>query len=668
MSKRGSDSILFILLLCFFYLPAFSQDGKPEVSETSDVTYKTSDIEIYNEEGKPLSGIRRNEIEVWENGNQIEISELREISGSGSNYSTYSDSNRTSRKIILLWDFRSLTNSQLHTSLEIASLLVKEHLEDQDLVMLVSVMDNLQVIQKFTSDRKQLLNSISAISSSGPKAVSISNFVEEQDDGITAEKVKGALRFAANLQIMSSLVSDIDDRKNLILFSNGPGLNPLNSNNSYLREDMQKAVMELNSSNITVNVISLDSSASKGKSYSYSDEKMTGAVNAGNFLQRANSYRFLQKLADETLGGVVRCSGFENHSALLSSLFNSTDSYYLISFKIPKFDDEGEGFRSLEIRLKGIKGEILSRRGYFLKKSFNSLSESDRNRHLTQGFDTSSEINELGLEGGFLFNRKSSDILNVIFAVRCQILHLQPDAEGQYNIEMLLSNIRMDGNVISSVNKVFKLTAASETEVFRIVESLPCELGVNNIKVVIRDNNSGRRSYFYNNIMFRMPPADSLLLMDPVFIRDDQQDMGGIKILTEKIKGQWTQNYSPAQDQDELPVSEKQFPYFKAEYNEGETIRFLSQINNPHNSPPAKDDYQVVFAVSPRNKERNKSRVLKRIMPVEMKVEPHKDSLLLIGAFDTGGFTPGEYDLFVIVLEKSSGRQITSYSSFTVLK
>ena len=669
MSSLKLSAILLVLLQLLPITSVLSQDGAEPVQSGKE-QQKTIDFVAYNAQGQPLQGLRKNELRLWENGQEREIKQLLEISHNEDASISYSSALGLSRKYVLLWDFQSLTNAQLKASLELSRVLINDYLGEKDTVMLVSVMDNLQVIQSFTSDKNLLLCAVNELDNRENRR---NQFELKQtntpDDTITTAKIKNSLRFAANLKVLASLLDDIDDRKNLLLFSNGPGLDPRETANQTLNEKVEEAVTELNSANIVLNFLNLDVKLTRKHGLDYKEDEITSSLGVNNSMLQAHSRMFLKRLAADTLGASYQTSDFRNYSQLVANILDAGSSYYILTFVPGDPEDLKSPLRSIKLSLNSGEGRLKFRRSYYYKRAFSQFSEEQKNKHLTEGFDTGSQIDELHVESSFFFNRCAEDKMKVFFTAQCPGENLKVGPDGSYSVELLLASVRMDGTVISSVNKEFSFSFAGENKpgVFRLVESLNCEPGVNNIKVALRDNTSGKRSYFYKNIMFRFPPSDSLLLLPPLFYRSLPADEAAILDLKEEIKQAWTQNYS-IEDSELLPEKNGVvLACLKREFKQGETVRFLSRVNNPVTGPFKRENYRVVFAVSPRSSNRKKSRVLKRILPSDLSLELSGDHVVIKGAFSSKDCEPGHHDLFVVVLEKNTGRQNTSFAPFSVV-
>jgi VWFA-related protein len=148
-----------------------------EVAETIEVRVVNVDVVVRDRAGKPVTGLTKNDFEVFENGQKREITNIYEVHGPAAHAATSAKPavaepaapaaepapEMRPRNIVMFVDNYSLTPFRRTKVLQALQKFADENLQPHDQAMLVLCTQQVKVITPFTSDKKAIHDGIETI-------------------------------------------------------------------------------------------------------------------------------------------------------------------------------------------------------------------------------------------------------------------------------------------------------------------------------------------------------------------------------------------------------------------------------------------------------------------------------------------------------------------------
>jgi VWFA-related protein len=158
-------------LIALLALPAFSQQ---KLVETIEVRVANVDVVVRDRAGKPVTGLTKDDFEIYENGVKQTITNLYEVRRDGATGVTSSDvadplipAELRQRRLVLFVDCASLPPARKRLVLAAVERFV-DRMQPEDQAMLVAWRLGLQVITPFTSDKAVLKSGMTILEKMGP--------------------------------------------------------------------------------------------------------------------------------------------------------------------------------------------------------------------------------------------------------------------------------------------------------------------------------------------------------------------------------------------------------------------------------------------------------------------------------------------------------------------
>jgi VWFA-related protein len=250
---------MLLLLVLFSGVELFSQSNRPSASPTpspdEDVVKITTsliqlDVTVTDKKGNPISDLRRDEIEIFENGKKKDISYFSFVPGTrasvekGEKNALELKKNEhvlpagpvrpesVRRTVAIVVDDLSLSFASTFWVKEALKKFIREQIQDGDLVAIIRTGASIGSLQQFTTDRRQLLSAAERIkwtsvgsggtsffspvtSGLSPNSVGGNAEVERIRDNIFASGTIGALNFVIRG------MKELPGRKSVILLTDG---------------------------------------------------------------------------------------------------------------------------------------------------------------------------------------------------------------------------------------------------------------------------------------------------------------------------------------------------------------------------------------------------------------------------------------------------------------
>jgi len=721
------------LLLCGFLVEA-QEDQRPartmqtEFEQQVAVNYMLVDIIVTDRAGNYVRNLAIGDFELYENGRLVEIQSLDEYQMTESQTIEVEELSEGTlepqqppRNIVILFDLLYSSSYGIQRAIEVAEEFVIDRIQPGDRVMVISYYNSMRTVQPFTADKNQVVRAMREMGFSTDRGAAPleapvgaepatdpgmgdaaldeqmgESRLQAQSDHAFA--VQNARNYLISLEALASVLKYYPGRKTLILLSEGlnydlidprdvndanfgpqarqmvseadatPGQRPQVS----LFTDYDEMVEMMNDAKVslyTVNVgglRALGDAADQFATRNPIDQTQDVTGQMGTLRKRQE---FLSGVSVDTGGRAY--FNTNNILQLLTEIEIDISNYYILGYRT-EFDPNRSRYRRIRVRASNPEYRVLHRRGFRTPRPFGSLSADERDLQLTEGFLTHTEINELGARLGFQFIRQTPDSLSVSACIEAPTEQLQPE-RGRYNFEVLVSDLDSEARIHSSVHKSYSIGADAELERtgLRIVESVEATLGLNRIRVALRDNNTGRRSYFYYNFVLRESAADTLLLTQPLFFNSDDMSRTGdqFDVSVQRLES-WNEPPQGGVDLLRHPSEGSFFPLVSPGYRPGDSVQFMVSLYNLQRELGDESELQFQFAVSPAPASEDEQRLYYQMDVFEDQTYRLRTSngVAYVADFPMPDLPPGPYDLFVVVNDAATERGAASFSRLVIIE
>jgi VWFA-related protein len=386
-----------------------------------------------------------------------------------------------------------------------------------DMIALVSLSTNMRVDLDFTDDKKKVLSTLSAYSSSQGQgydagaegssegqAETGGSFTPDDTDynTFTADRKLLALQ-----SIMQSL-GKISQKKSIIYFSNGITQSGVD-NQSALRAATAAAV-KANVSIYPLDVRGLQAFPPGGEAQNASlhgQSAYNGNATFNDLNGNANSQETLSTLADDTGGKAFFDSN--DFSGVFAQVQKDTSAYYVLGFTSTNPAKDGR-FRHLKVTLnrsdvKEVKLEYRS--GYYAGRDFRHLNGSDREQQLEDELDAQLPQTDVAVYAGAHYFRQDDThyYLGVSLVIPgSQIPFTQAKDKDNATIDVI-GEVLANGKLpVGHQRDTVKLALDSAQQVRRknvqYNTGFVLAPGEYHLKFIVRENQTGRMGSFETDV------------------------------------------------------------------------------------------------------------------------------------------------------------------------
>jgi VWFA-related protein len=709
-----------------FSAQAQQEDTRPQRHKRTEyqkyvaVNYILLDVIVTDRDGNYVRNLTKDDFEVFENGRRVQLDSLDEYQmidlglkeGDPLTPAPPSvDMNQPPRNIIILFDLFYSSTYGIKRAVETAEEFIADSIEPGDNLMVLSYYKGLKTIQPFTSDKFKAIKSMRELGLatdllnarseplSGQDLAEYSSLLadrpfegEEGEGSFQADLEEfnarnNARNYLLSLSTLAKAMRYQPGRKTLILLSEGVNFDLIDPTNMNLEKygpggrlvrsadrpavgvslfsEYEKMLEDLNASKISlysINVGGLSAPGDAGKRLAEVDRITNQPDFKSDMDNRKNRQDFLSSLSKET-GGRSYFNA-NNILTLLNQIDVDISNYYLLGYRTDVNPKRSE-YRKISVKSTRPGLRIVHRKGFFTPRPFKTLDKNEREMQLTEGFLSRSAINELGASVKYEYVRPSTDKLNTLVCLEVPTEHLALDG-GRLELEVLVSNLNDEGRVFSSVHKLYSRDNAEQTAFdgrnLRIMESLDSDKGINRIRVALRDNNTGKRTYFYENYRFLPEEGDESLLLSQPFFFDPNDMRRAVDEFGLKVEQLENYNENPAGGYDFLthPTQGALFPLLGPVYKSGDTVSFLVVLRNVKSEITSDSMPKFEFAISRVTNEES-AREYYRVNPAHQQIfRLRAEGLVLLADFQISGIEPGYYDLFAFVTDNQTKQRAAS--------
>ncbi|HEX8637979.1 MAG TPA: VWA domain-containing protein [Pyrinomonadaceae bacterium] len=520
MKKFFLTTALFFL----FALNIFPQNAKPVASPTPpdedivkiSTTLIQIDATVTDKNGKVITDLKPEEVEIYENGKRQEISNFSFVS----NVKTTTEASATNkspaaviappttvrpeqvrRTIALVVDDLTLSFESMHFVRRALKKFVDVQMQDGDLVAIIRTGAGIGALQQFTNDRRQLYAAIEKVrwnpvgagkvgafasieatplergnmmggDASAEQLEAERNSIQAQDDfrsSIFAAGTLGAINFIVRG------MQDLPGRKSVMLLSDGFKLFTKDPSgfieSGRVLDSLRRLVDQANRASVVVYTMdarglqTLGLTAADDTSGKSADQiEQSLGDRRGELFDTQDGLRYLAK---QTGGTAII-----NNNDLSDGIRRMLDdqSYYLIGYAPDDetFDPRTRRFNKLDVKIKRSGARVRYRSGFFgisdeqISKPSGNLTAAQRiNNALTSPF----AVNEISLRLNALFGNDAAQgsFVRSFLHVRAQDLRFTDEADGRKKavFDVLAIGFGDNGVPVDQINKTFTMTIKS---------------------------------------------------------------------------------------------------------------------------------------------------------------------------------------------------------------
>ncbi len=503
--------------------------GLLTAQERTDITFRSNtnlvvvNVIVKDRSGKPLTGLKREDFTLLENGKpqSVSVFEFQELSNELLPPPTAETAEtepatpepqgreryRDRRLLILFFDFAGMEIPDQLRAQEAALKFVSEKLTKSDMVSVMSFSSAIRTDQEFTDDRDKMVAALkkfrigeglipgadAALSdpnaAEDPNAETEANAPQEMElDLFNTDRKLAALEQAVRL------LAALPEKKALVYFSSGAGGSGV-ENQAQLRATVNAAIRS-NVSFYPVDVrglVAMPPGGSASETGAKGNALYTGKAQRSHRDKLAEQQETLHALAADTGGKAL----LDNNdlSRGLAQAQRDLQSYYTLGYYSTDASRDGR-FRKVAIKLNNpnLQARLDFRAGYYGEKEWKAFSSSDRERQLQEALMLGDPQTALPVTLEVNWFRLNPSKFFVPVAVRIPGWAIEP---GRKSTEFdFIGQIRdLKGRVAASVRDAIKLKLPpNATVLYDTGFTLPP--GKYRAKFLVRDNTSGKMGTF----------------------------------------------------------------------------------------------------------------------------------------------------------------------------
>lgn len=493
MTKRAIN--LFLIALLCAALPLAAQETRkierlqerpdtPQFERDISVTLQLIDVIAVDAAGRYINDLRKDEFTITVNGKPVPIRTfdayfqgqrggIEDLATGG-----IPDAIAPGRLIILFFDQAYSSFGSLRKAKAAAAEFVRRDLSPGDQIMVATYDRSFKVLESFTRDRDTIVETIEGLKFTS----SISN---RPGARFESETFFNTRLYLQALDKFALYLKAFRGRKTMIYLGEGYDQGLAFTTLNIYQRDMLDRFNDANTSIFSIDIAGLAVMGDSG----------SPAADAARNRRRNDT---LSVFAHETGGTFYR--GNNNIEKLILSIDTDISNYYVLGFYA---EDQKDGsFREVSVSTSRPGVRLQNRRGYFAPKPFDQLSGDEKLVQLEEGFNRNAPLREFNV--GFsanVFPRNDGSAVASI-AVEAPLKNA-----GDQELELLGYVYSMDEKLVDAFHKRFSFKTAKPETVFHHVETANLVSGENLIKLVLRDNKTGLRSYHFINA--KMPVLDA---------------------------------------------------------------------------------------------------------------------------------------------------------------
>lgn len=508
--------LILTVLLSAFSVASHAQTSKSTPKPEEDVvristTLIQLDVTVTDKKGNPITDLKPEEVEIYENGKRQEISNftfIPYVKTAVPKLKTKPDPNsppipsilkpnEVKRTIALIVDDLSLSFGSVYFTREAMKRFVDEQMQEGDLVAIIRSGAGIGALQQFTSNKQQLHAAIEKIRWNPLGTGGISAFApieaglqseapastddapQQQDAQRELDNLRESIFSSGTLGAVNYVIRgmrELPGRKSVMLFSDGFKLIVTDGsgfNGTSRSLDAMKALVDLaNRSSVVIYAIDPRGLQTIGLSAEDNTTDMTSDQIEGVLSARRkelwDTQEGLQVLARET-GGL----SFVNSNDINYGLQRMLDdqSYYLVGYQPDSdvFDPKKRKFNKLSIKVNRKDAVVRYRSGFFgisdeERATVPSTSPRDQ---ILKALLSPFGVNDISLRLNALFeNTPKGSFVKTLLHIDARSLKYAQDKNGVRKavFDVVAMSFGENGQPVNQIAKEFTLTVNSTDE------------------------------------------------------------------------------------------------------------------------------------------------------------------------------------------------------------
>ena len=641
-----------------------------------------------DKQGKPLTGLKKEDFTLLENGRPQTISafDFQNIEGAAAAPPVQALVNRPEptattpaaaelqgsqrfrdrRLLVLYFDWSSLPPADQVRAKDAAEKFIREQMTPADLVSIVSFSSKLKVDQDFTADKDLLLELIQKFQSgvmSELAANSDAGADTSDDAAFAADETEFNIfntdRKLGALEDTARRLAALPEKKALIYFSSGVSRTGA-QNESQLRATINAAV-RANVSFYPVDVRGLTAEPPGGGAAS-GGARGTGLFSGQTQTRQRDSAMQTQDtltaLAADT-GGKALLDDNDITSGIRQAQ-RDLQSYYVIGYYSNDSRRDGQ-FRRVDVKLAAavqarLGGKLDFRNGYYAEKDFKAFNSFDKERQLEDALMLGDPVTDLRLALEINWFRFAKDRYFVPIAVKIPGSAIPLAKKGaaettQFDFIGQVRNPR--GSVLATVRDSIKIQLRDQKAGRLASTSLVYDTGFTlapgdyKIRMLVRENQTGRMGTFES--AFTIPDLnankDSPRLSSVVWSSQQIPIAEAVGVADKKLMKK--QNEHPL-----VRDKQKMLPSVTHVFHPGQKISVFAELYDP--SKAEESGQSSVSAVVGLYKDRQ---LLMQSQPVRVgQVQPGRAATPILVEMLLQGLAAGEYSGQLTVIDEVGRR------------
>lgn len=539
--------ILAPFLMLIFAIAFDAQTTSPTPPDDDEVVKISTnliqlDVTVTDSKGNPVTGLKPEDFEVFENGKKQKITNFSFVSSLRQKNETVVDPNsnvpvpptalkpeQVRRTVAIVIDDLSLSFTSTAYVRRALKKFVDEQMQEGDLVAIIRTGAGIGALQQFTTDKRQLYAAIEKVMWNPLGRGGIGAFAPIRDSELPAEEetdaeseeeeergledFEGAYFATGTLGALRYIVSGMDElpgRKSVILFSDG--FRMLGSRDSgdggIVMDFLRKLIDTANRASVVFYTIDARGLVSTGITAEDSISRATPGrlqqITSSRSDELIETQAGLSFLAEQTGGLAVR-----NNNDLSGGVRRVLDdqSYYLVGYEpdAETFDSKASRFNKLEIKVKGRDLNVRYRSGFFNVADRNVAASRTTQTPIQQiqnALTSPFAVNDISLRLNALFgNDAQGSYMRPLLHINAQNLKFTDDADGSKKavFDVLAVFFGDNGTPVEQVSKTYTLKVKGEMyerimkNGFVYYFTLPVKKpGAYQFRVAIRDSQAGK--------------------------------------------------------------------------------------------------------------------------------------------------------------------------------
>ena len=547
MPTSTSNSALRIISAALACAGLLAQDQSPPTFRTN-TNLVIINVAIKDKSGKAIEGLKKDQFTLLEDGKpqQISVFELEHLNGdtlpplevtaptlktrgpaenkptppveaAPVNSTLKSDQLKDRRLIAMFFDLSSMQPAEQIRARDAAMKFINTQMTASDTVSIMTLTNELRVVQEFTNDRETIVSAIQSlrIGDSSELAALAATGADSTDDSgeFTADDTEFNIfntdRKLSALEDAARKLAPFPEKKALVYFSSGIGKTGVD-NQSQIRATVNAAV-RANVAFYPIDARGLVAMAPAGDA-TQASPKGTGVFTGSTYTSNRTSFHDTQDtiytLAADTGGKAL----LDSNDLTLGIKAVQTDisSYYVLGYYSTNGAQDGK-YRKISVKVAPLpeSAKIDYRKGYYAGKVWGKMNSSDKERQLEDALTLDDPFTDLPLAMEVDYFQTGRDKYFVPITVRIAGSSLDLSPKSTTDLDFIGQIRDPHGKMLGGVRDEIKLKLTEQNAAQLAQRHVEYDTGVTlppgdyNLRFLARENQNGKMGTF--EMKFNVP-------------------------------------------------------------------------------------------------------------------------------------------------------------------